>query len=330
MLRGVHGQDLSLPDCPMSTVLGSGRLEHVEMACRRAEHGKGAGDCGPQCLLTRLSRGDEGHFQVAIAPIKDWGGGVKQVVELIQDVSDVKKLEQHMMRSEKLAALGRISAGIAHEIGNPLTSIYSFIQILQGNRYDEFTNGTLDTIAFHINRIREILQQMSGYSRSYQMERGPVDVNDAVKATMDLMCGHDGGMRGCALSVDYHPGRLMVMADEKWLVSVFVNLIINALDAMKDGGRLSVRTFLNGAGEGAGQVAVEISDSGVGIPAADMEKIFDPFYTTKPTGKGTGLGLAVSYSIIKDLGGEISVSSEPGEGASFTVKLPLLEVMGNA
>jgi signal transduction histidine kinase len=314
-------------DCPMPAVLASGKLEHVEVACRKPAQKMGQAQdyyCGD--LLTMLSSENVGYFQIVIAPIKDGSrSGVRQVVELIQDVSGVKKLEQQMMHSEKLAALGRISAGIAHEIGNPLTSIYSFIQILQGNKYDEFTNSTLDTVAFHINRIKEILQQMSGFSRSYQMEKAPVDVNEAVKATLDLMGGHGDGLRGCQLLVHYNPGRLMVMADEKWLVSVFVNLIINALDAMPDKGRLTVRTYGQEWGDGARQAVVEVSDTGIGIPPEDIEKIFDPFYTTKDTGKGTGLGLAVSYSIIKDLKGDISVVSQPGEGATFTIRLPILE-----
>jgi signal transduction histidine kinase len=273
-------------------------------------------------LLDKLTNESTGYFQIVIAPIKDKDGTVTHAVELIRDITGVRKLEQQMLHSEKLSALGRLTAGIAHEIGNPLTAIYSYIQILQGNKYDEFTNSTLDIISFHINRIREILQQMSGFSRNYQIENGPVDVNEAVKASLDLL-DYDKGAKDCVLTGDYYPGKLTVVADEKWLVSVFVNLLLNALDAMPGGGRLTVRTLKEDKAKGPGIAVVEISDSGVGIPQENLGKIFDPFFTTKQTGKGTGLGLAVSYNIIKDLKGDISVSSNPGEGTTFTIKLPL-------
>ncbi len=318
-----RGRTSPCEGCPMPAALASGRLEHTEMVCRNPVMKRmlyeavGHGD-----LLARMSTGDVGYFQIAIAPIRDEHGRIEFVVELIQDVTEVRKLKQQMMHSEKLAALGRISAGIAHEIGNPLTSIYSFIQILQSNKYDEFTNNTLDTISFHINRIKEIVQQMSGYSKSLHVKREPVDVNEAIRASLDLM-GHEKGLRNCKLSAGLYPGKLVVVGDENWLVSVFVNLIINALDAMPDGGRLAVTTTLETDGTGRQYAVAEVSDTGLGIHPDDLEKIFDPFFTTKQPGKGTGLGLAVSYSIIKDLGGDISVSSVPGEGTSFVVRLPM-------
>jgi len=311
------------PDCPLPAALVSGRIEQAEMVCRKPALRKDPiNDYISGDLLAMLSHEATGYFQIVLAPIKDRQGKVTQVVELIQDITEIKGLEQQMMHSEKLAALGRISAGIAHEIGNPLTSISSFIQILQGNEYDQFTNNTLDTVLFHINRIKDIVQQMSSYSRSYTIEKAPVDVNDTVKAALDLL-GYEKGMKGCQLFVSYHPSKLTVLADEKWLVSVFVNLIINALDAMPNKGRLTVKTYMEVLPGGCRKAVVEITDTGVGIPSEDIEKIFDPFFTTKQSGKGTGLGLAVSYNIIKDLKGDIKVGSQLGEGTTFTIRLPL-------
>ncbi len=311
------------PDCPLPIALTSGRIEQAEMVCRKPTLKKDPlNDYISGDLLAMLSHESTGYFQIVIAPIKDKNGKVTQVVELIQDITEIKGLEQQMMHSEKLAALGRISAGIAHEIGNPLTSISSFIQILQDNKYDQFTNSTLDTVAFHINRIKEIVQQMASYSRSYTMEKAPVDVNETVKAALDLL-GYEKGLKGCQLFVSYHPGRLTVTADEKWLVSVFVNLIINALDAMPNKGRLSVKTYMDVLPAGCRKAVTEISDTGIGIPPEDIERIFDPFFTTKQAGKGTGLGLAVSYNIIKDLKGDIKVASQLGEGTTFTIRLPM-------
>ncbi|MGA2192301.1 MAG: ATP-binding protein, partial [Nitrospirota bacterium] len=314
------------PECPLPSVFGGGTIGHSEMVCRKSAQKRDpvqeyiSGD-----LLATLSNENVGHFQIVIAPIKDADGHVRQVVELIQDITAVRKLEQQMMHSEKLAALGRIAAGVAHEIGNPLTAIYSYIQILQGNKYDEFTDNTLNTIAFNINRIKDIVQQMSGFSRSYQAEKAPVDVNECVKSSLDLMGGYNKGLKGHELTVEYCRDRLMVMADEKWLMSVFVNLILNSLDAMPVKGRLTIKTYEEEVLPKGRMAVVEVSDTGIGIPPEDIDKIFDPFYTTKPSGKGTGLGLAVSYSIVKDLKGDIAVMSQPGEGTSFTIKLPIIE-----
>lgn len=319
------GRTTPCEGCPMPASLASGKLEHVEMVCRnpvtrKREQEEG----GPPHLLARMSGEDTGYFQVAIAPIKNSSGEIENVVELVQDVTEVRRLKQQMMHSEKLAALGRVSAGVAHEIGNPLTSIYSFIQILQSNRYDEFTNKTLDTISFHINRIKHIVQQMSGLASKHVMTRRPVDMNDSVRAALDLL-GHEGGLRDCELGTSFYPDKLLVKADENWLVSVFVNLIINALDAMPDGGKLTVRTRKEPRAGGGFAASVDVSDTGIGISPDDVDRIFDPFFTTKQAGKGTGLGLAVSYGVVKEFGGGISVSSVPGEGATFTVTVPTME-----
>ena len=130
-------------------------------------------------------------------------------------------------------------------------------------------------------------------------------------------------MKECQLLVSYHPEPLIIFGDEKWMVSVFVNLILNALDAMTGRGRIVVNTFRKEY-PGPGRMAVvEVSDTGAGIPHENLEKIFDPFFTTKR--KGTGMGLAVSYNIIKDLNGDISVASIPGEGTTFIIRLPMEE-----
>ena len=302
--------------CPLPAVFETGKMGRVEVMCRKSGDGMN-GD-----LLTMLTEDRVGYFHVIISPIKDAGGQVVQVVELIQDITAMRKLEQQMVHSEKLAALGRISAGIAHEIGNPMTSISSYIQILQENRYDEFTDNALEVVSSHINRIKGILQQMTSCSRSYNIEKARMDLNESVKAAIDLM-EYEKGMKECQLLVSYHPEPLIIFGDEKWMVSVFVNLILNALDAMTGRGRIVVNTFRKEY-PGPGRMAVvEVSDTGAGIPHENLEKIFDPFFTTKR--KGTGMGLAVSYNIIKDLNGDISVASIPGEGTTFIIRLPMEE-----
>jgi len=320
------GRSEPCEDCPMPQALETGDIAHCEMRCQRAARRREAQETGrgmgKSHILYNMTKGDTGFFQVAIAPIKSPDGHIEFVVELIQDVTEMRRLKQQMMHSEKLAALGRISAGIAHEIGNPLTSIYSFLQILQSKEYDEFTEEALDTMAEHITRIKDIVQQMSGYSSDRHAERNVINLNSVVNSALELI-GHEKGMKRVEKDVVFYGGPLKVQGDANWLVSVFVNLLLNALDAMPKGGKLSVRTELEEYPDGTRYAVAEVADTGTGIGPEDIERIFDPFFTTKAPGKGTGLGLSVSYNIIRDHGGDIGVTSAPGEGTTFKVRLPL-------
>ncbi|MDH4231244.1 MAG: ATP-binding protein [Nitrospirota bacterium] len=259
----------------------------------------------------------KGYFQVTSTPLVGPDGHVQTLV-LIQDITDMKRMEEQMMHSEKLSALARISAGVAHEIGNPLTSISSYVQILREMEHDEFTRESLDTIAKHINRIADIVRQMSSFSRTATSDLKPHDVSEIVALTLDLV-KYDKRLKNIKINLDIPNTLPGVFVNETQSIQVFMNIILNAADAMSSGGTLDIK-----AERLERDVEISFSDTGHGISAEHLEKIFDPFFTTKE--KGTGLGLAVSYNIIKSYQGDIVVENKPDGGTIFKVRLPYHEI----
>jgi PAS domain S-box-containing protein len=257
-----------------------------------------------------------GFFQITVTPLLDTGGKA-QLLVLIQDITEMKRIEERMMHSEKLSALARISAGIAHEIGNPLTSISSYVQILREMDHDEFTRESLDTVAKHINRIADIVRQMASFSKTKTSDLRHHDIHEMIAMTLDLV-KYDKRMKGIKIHIDIPEALPHVVVDETQLIQVMMNIILNAADAMTNGGSLDIS-----AKKLDKDVEVAIADSGPGIPGEYMEKIFDPFFTTKE--KGTGLGLAVSYNIVKSYQGDILVENGPEGGTIFKVRLPYHE-----
>jgi PAS domain S-box-containing protein len=240
-----------------------------------------------------------------------------------QGTATAKKLEQQVMHSEKLAALGRLSAGIAHEIGNPLTSISSFAQLLREMTTDEFTRNSLDIINKHIQRITDIVRKMSTFARADSLNIQYVQLNDVLQSTLDLVRLDKRMKNTIEILVSLDPELPRTMVDEGRMSQVFINIILNALDAMPEGGRLSITTRQVHGESGKDSILIEFADTGIGISRQEFEKIFDPFYTTKEAGKGTGLGLSLSYNIIKRFNGDIKVESEDGKGTIFTISLPV-------
>jgi signal transduction histidine kinase len=259
----------------------------------------------------RLGQKD-GYFQITSTPLVGPDGEM-QLIGLIHDITEIKRFEEQLAHSEKLASLGRLTAGIAHEIGNPLTSVFSFLQILREIETDGFKTESLDTIIFHINRIADIVKQLSGLSKPSLVEFKEVQINDVIESSLSLM-QYDKRARAISIVRELSPLPTTV-TDVNQLSQVFVNLILNAADAMPDGGTLTIRS-----GQTEGSIEVQVKDTGTGISPEDLPRVFDPFFTTKE--KGTGLGLSVSYGIIKGLGGIITVESEPGRGTTFTVSVP--------
>ena len=248
-------------------------------------------------------------------------------VELEHKVDDgtatAKKLEQQVMHSEKLAALGRLAAGVAHEIGNPLTSISTFAQLLREMAKDQFTQNSLDIINTHIQRISEIVRRMATFARAETLNIKEVQLNTVLNSTIDLM-RLDKRMKSdieiaTSLGADLPP----IMIDEGQISQVFINIILNAFDAMPHGGILRIETWRGIDNQGRESVMISFADSGVGIAAEELQKIYDPFFTTKEAGKGTGLGLSLSYEIIKRFQGDINATSVVGNGTKFTISLPL-------
>ncbi len=253
---------------------------------------------------------------------------LKQYTVELEDKVDkgtatAKQLEQQVMHSEKLAALGRLAAGVAHEIGNPLTSISTFAQLLREMATDEFTQNSLDIINNHIQRITEIVRQMSTFSRAASTNIKYAQLNEVLQSTLDLMRLDKRMKHTIDITVSMDPELPRTMIDEGQATQVFINIILNALDAMPNGGHLQISTSQGKDDQGKDSIFVAFADTGCGIPQNELAKIFDPFYTTKEIGKGTGLGLSVSYNIIKRLNGDITVCSEVGRGTVFKIIIPI-------
>jgi len=240
-----------------------------------------------------------------------------------REVAAQRKLEQQVVHSEKLAALGRLAAGVAHEIGNPLTSISTFAQLLREMATDEFAQSSLDIINNHIRRITEIVRQMSTFARPDSTNLKLHQINDTLRSSLDLMRLDKRMKNTIEIVEDLSPGLPETVIDEGQVAQVFINIILNALDAMPGGGRLTVASKHRMNNDGREVIEVSFADTGTGIPPEVRERIFDPFYTTKEAGKGTGLGLSVSYNIVKRFKGDITVRSEVGSGTTFTIMLPV-------
>ena len=226
---------------------------------------------------------------------------------------EVNRRTLELAHSEKLASIGRLTAGIAHEIGNPLTAVFSFLQILREKETDDFKKESLDTVLLHINRIADTVRQLSGLAKVPPAETKETELNGVIESALGLL-QFDKRAKGIKIIKELSP-LPPVVTDANRLSQVFVNLILNAVDAMHGGGALTVRSRPSGD-----RIEVEFEDTGVGIERENLQRVFDPFFTTKD--KGTGLGLSVSYSIVKRLGGDITVESEPGKGTRFTIKIP--------
>jgi signal transduction histidine kinase len=249
---------------------------------------------------------------------------------VLQDISALRRLEEQVRRSDRLASLGTLAAGMAHEIKNPLVSLKTFVQLLP-ERYDdpEFRATFIPLLGAEVSRIDAVVSQLLGFARPVKAQLAPTPVHAAIDASLRLVAQQVKSkglllVRRCEAPADE------VLGDARLLSQVFVNLLLNAIDATPRGGTLTVATLPAEppesawrAGQGAGAwIEVQVCDTGPGIAPDDRPRIFDPFFTTKPN--GTGLGLSVVYGIVWDHHGCIDVESEPGQGACFRVSLPLL------
>jgi len=237
---------------------------------------------------------------------------------IIKDYTEYKRLQAQIDQSEKLAVIGQLAAGVAHEIGNPLTSISSLVQILQRKSQDTFISEQLVNIKENIDRITKIVRELVDFSRPPSYETALQDITDIIKTAIGIV-KYDKRVRKVKFETDLKNilPNVNVAADQ--LLQVFVNILINALDAIEGNGTITVKSYFD-----SNSIYVELTDNGCGIDTQTIEKIFDPFFTTKEVGKGTGLGLSVSYGIIKRFNGEIKVKSKLKEGSTFTVILPLV------
>jgi len=235
----------------------------------------------------------------------------------------VKYLEEvwtQIVQSEKLASLGRLAAGVAHEINNPLTGI-----LLYGNMMLEKLEDNnplkqhLKYVLEDANRCKEIVKNLLAYSRQNSPSKERFELNSLVQSSLSLIEDHKI-FKNISLVKEPADYSIPVYADKNQLTQVIINLVMNAVDAMDDRGKLTIRTYRD---EKAGMACLEVQDTGTGIPQEVISKIFDPFFTTKMPGKGTGLGLSTIYGIVKENNGRISVKETSHEGTTFILELPI-------
>ncbi len=251
--------------------------------------------------------------------LMDWGNTLEKKVQ--EKTEAIHRAQAQLIHSEKLASLGRMAAGVAHEINSPLTGIVTFGHLL----LKKFPPGTqeredIEVIIDQANRCSTIIKGLLGFARASAAEKALTNINDVLHSSINIV-RNKADFFDIKLITDFDPALLRVKADSSQLQQVFLNMIVNAADAMEGKGTLTLTTR-NAPENDQDFVEVEFKDTGPGIPTENLEKLFEPFFTTKPVGKGTGLGLAVSHGIIQEHGGKITVITKLNEGSCFTIKLP--------
>jgi two-component system NtrC family sensor kinase len=268
--------------------------------------------------------GDVRTIQVTYStPQKD-----EEVLCVIRDVTDQKMLQEQLIQSEKMSAIGQLVSGVAHELNNPLAGISAFAQLLlTEKRFPPDQRTAAEMIYAEARRASRIVQNLLTFARQHKPERTSTSTNQVLDDTLELR-GYELRVRGIQVVRDYDSALPDTMADAHQLQQVFLNLITNAEQAMekrqRDAQRLTVRTRRTGD-----VIRTEIEDTGPGIPPNLIERIFNPFFTTKPTGSGTGLGLSISLGIVREHEGRIWAENAPTGGARFVVELPIVTTRGS-
>ncbi|MBV9340337.1 MAG: PAS domain S-box protein [Acidobacteria bacterium] len=287
-------------DQAYTTVLGGDAVDNLELQILRAD-------------------GRVGHFSVNLSPMRDDQGQVTSIVVVMSDVTDAASLQAKLMHAEKMAAVGQLVSGVAHEVNNPLTAILGFADLLLENReLPESARKDLRVILQEAQRTKQIVQNLLSFAREMPPQWKAVDLNSILQRTIQLRA-YDFHSRGVAVNESYEDDLPPVMGDSQQLQQVFLNILNNAYDAVRDsaeGPRIEISTHRQ-----ENFVEVTFRDNGHGI--SEPERIFDPFFTTKQVGEGTGLGLSICYGIVKEHGGEILCANNAGRsGAVFIVRLP--------
>ncbi len=268
-----------------------------------------------------------GLFGIALIITGAWFSSQAMMRELLE-MERKKAASEHMaIQSSKMAALGKMAAGIAHEINNPLAVIgekAGWIKdllkeedISRSPNFQEFAEAVAK-IEYHVLRAKKITHRLLSFGRRMEPVKEQVDVNQVLDETIDFL-ENEARYRSIDIQTDLSPDLPAITSDASQLQQVFLNIINNAIDAIGKNGLIKIKTRYMPK---YAQIAIEISDNGPGIPKEYLDKIFDPFFTTKEVGKGTGLGLSISYSIVENLGGRMMVASQEGEGTTFTIYLP--------
>jgi len=262
--------------------------------------------------------GEIRNVVISSSPLRDENGDIMGLLGIARDITEQKRIQHQMNRTEKLAAIGQLATGIAHEINNPLGGMQNCVRTLnaEGDNND-VRKKYLSLLEKGLNRIESVIRNLLDFAKEHQFEFSSHNLNEIITETLKLV-EYKVRERNLELNLDLNTNSKKFTLDYNHLQQVFLNVIINAIQAMTDsGGILSIKSMEESDG-----LVVSISDTGIGIPQKNLSRIFDPFFTTKEVGTGTGLGLSVSYGIIERLGGRIEVQSEINKGTTFTIVIP--------
>jgi two-component system NtrC family sensor kinase len=266
--------------------------------------------------------GTAGQFSISLSPMRDEQGEINSVVVVMTDITDAASLQAKLMHTEKMAALGQLVSGVAHEVNNPLAAIVGFTDLLLENpAVPADAKEELQVILQEAQRTRVIVQNLLSFARQMPAQREPAQINSILRQTIKLRA-YDLENHGVELTEKYAAELPMVIGDPHQLQQVFLNILNNAYDAVQETrrtGKIEVQTIHR-----SDKIEIVFRDNGPGI--SQIDRIFDPFFTTKEVGKGTGLGLSICYGIIQAHRGEIVARNNPdGDGSTFIVRLPIAE-----
>jgi two-component system NtrC family sensor kinase len=260
------------------------------------------------------SRDKELGFTVKLIPL-ELSEKEKQTLIVLEDITETERLWEKMAQAEKLASLGLLSAGMAHEINNPLSSILSHVQYLSAVEQDVQKKESLKWIQSETTRIADIVERLRSYAKSEVRAEKKADLNVVITETIDLI-EHEFDLKSIELRTQLESGLPPVALSTDQLKQVVLNLLVNAVQAVESAGKIIVRSGSKGV-----YTELVVEDNGRGISSDMLKRVFDPFFTTKLGGQGMGLGLSICYSIVTRAGGEISIRSDGG--TAVTVLLPL-------
>ncbi|HWZ97188.1 MAG TPA: PAS domain S-box protein [Candidatus Dormibacteraeota bacterium] len=297
-------------------LVDSAQRKEFEAALETTAHGQQV-----ENLEARAKRGDGtlGYFSISLSPMRDEQDAVNSVVVVMTDITDAALLQAKLAHAERMATIGRLVSGVAHEVNNPLAAILGFTDLLIENpEIPASAHESLEIILQETQRTKHIVQDLLSFARQRPVQKEAVQVGGILRQTIKLR-SYDFTSHGVEVIEEFDKDLPATIGDSQQLQQVFLNIINNAYDAIQESGRRGMITLRTK--RAADSIEVAISDNGTGI--SDAARIFDPFFTTKPTGKGTGLGLSICYGIVRAHGGEIQCwNNEDADGSTFLVKLP--------
>lgn len=262
-------------------------------------------------------------IKTARKKMEEWTSTLEK--EVAKKTEEIKKTHDNLVQTEKLASLGRMAAGVAHEINNPLTGIVTFSHLLLKRVPPDSADAEdINIIIEQAERCTKIIQNLLTFARASTSETGEININNILNRAI-LMVKNQEKFHNIKFSITLAEKPLITLGEAHKFQQIFLNMLINASDAMDERGKITVVTRKIQE-KGDNYIEIEFTDTGCGINEKDTSKLFEPFFTTKPVGKGTGLGLSVSHGIVTQFGGNIKVKSRVGKGTSFFVRLPLIDV----